>query len=89
MIEDNLVKLAQKARACGIHLLMATQRPDSQTFRGLLRSNMPARIALKVQKSTESKIILDETGAEDLAGKGDRLVKWGGETMLRHGYRLD
>jgi S-DNA-T family DNA segregation ATPase FtsK/SpoIIIE len=89
VIEDNLVKLAQKARACGIHLIMATQRPDSQTFRGLLRSNMPARIALKVQKSTESKIILDETGAEDLAGKGDRLVKWGGETMLRHGYRLD
>ena len=88
-IEDNLIKLAQKARACGIHLILATQRPDSQTFKGLLRSNMPARIALKVQKSTESKIILDETGAEDLAGKGDRLIKWGGDTLLRHGYRLD
>lgn len=88
-IEDNLAKLAQKARACGIHLILATQRPDSQTFKGILRSNLTARIALKVQKSTESKIILDETGAEDLTGKGDRLIKWGGDTLLRHGYRLD
>lgn len=88
-IEENLVKLAQKSRACGIHLILATQRPDSQTFTGLLRSNMPARIALKVQKSTESKIILDDVGAEDLAGKGDRLVKWGGDPLLRHGYYVD
>lgn len=87
-IEINLIKLAQKARASGIHLILATQRPDSQTFKGLLRTNIPARIALRVQKSTESKIILDQIGAESLVGKGDRLVKWGGEPKLRHGFDL-
>ncbi len=74
-IESHIVRLAQKARAAGIHLVLATQRPDSKTFSGLVRSNIPARIALTVQKSTESKIILDETGAEDLLGAGDMLVK--------------
>lgn len=66
--EEKLVRLAQKARAAGIHLILATQRPEAATFSGLLRSNCPARIALRVQKSTESKIILDETGAESLLG---------------------
>lgn len=74
-IEGHIVRLAQKARAAGIHLILATQRPDSKTFSGLIRSNIPARIALTVQRGTESTIILDETGAEDLLGKGDMLVK--------------
>ncbi len=74
-IEEPLVRLAQKARATGIHLVLATQRPDAATFSGLLRSNIPARIALSVQKSSESKIILDEIGAEKLSGRGDMLVK--------------
>ena len=74
-IEGHIVRLAQKARAAGIHLVLATQRPDAKTFSGLVRSNIPARIALTVQKSTESTIILDETGAEDLLGAGDMLVK--------------
>lgn len=74
-IEDHIVRLAQKARAAGIHLVLATQRPDAKTFSGLIRSNIPARIALTVQKSTESTIILDEPGAEDLLGAGDMLVK--------------
>lgn len=74
-IEDHIVRLAQKARAAGIHLILATQRPDSKTFSGLIRSNIPARIALTVQRGTESTIILDETGAENLLGKGDMLVK--------------
>jgi len=74
-IEDHIVRLAQKARAAGIHLILATQRPDSKTFSGLIRSNIPARIALTVQRGTESSIILDETGAENLLGKGDMLVK--------------
>lgn len=86
-IEDHIVRLAQKARAAGIHLILATQRPDAKTFSGLIRSNIPARIALTVQRGTESSIILDETGAEDLLGKGDMLVKAkpGGEAVRVHG----
>jgi S-DNA-T family DNA segregation ATPase FtsK/SpoIIIE len=74
-IEGHIVRLAQKARAAGIHLIIATQRPDARTFSGLIRSNIPARIALTVRAGTESKIILDETGAEYLLGRGDMLVK--------------
>ncbi|MBU0499942.1 MAG: DUF1832 domain-containing protein [Gammaproteobacteria bacterium] len=75
LVEEPLVRLAAKARSAGIHLVLATQRPDAETFSGLLRSNVPARIALTVQKSSESKIILDDTGAEKLLGRGDMLVK--------------
>ncbi len=74
-LETPLVRLAQKARSAGIHLVLATQRPDAATFSGLLRSNIPIRIALRVQKHTESTIILDQKGAEALLGKGDMLVK--------------
>lgn len=74
-LEAPLVRLAQKARSTGIHLILATQRPDSMTFSGLLRTNIPSRIALRVQKNTESRIILDEMGAEQLLGSGDMLVK--------------
>lgn len=74
-LETPLVRLAQLARSTGIHLVLATQRPDANTFTGLLRSNAPSRIALRVQKATESRIILDEGGAETLLGKGDMLVK--------------
>lgn len=74
-LESPLVRLAQKARSTGIHLILATQRPDSVTFSGLLRTNIPSRIALRVQKNTESRIILDEMGAEQLLGSGDMLVK--------------
>lgn len=85
-LETNIVRLAQLARAAGIHLVLATQRPDSKTFSGLIRSNIPARIALTVQKSSESKIILDESGAEDLLGSGDMLVKTTGNQLIRvHG----
>lgn len=87
--EERLVRLAQKSRSAGIHLILATQRPDAKTFSGLLRSNCPARIALKVQKSTESGIILDETGAESLLGKGDMLIKGVGSSIQRaHGYLI-
>ncbi|MGI0407205.1 FtsK/SpoIIIE domain-containing protein [Helicobacter himalayensis] len=74
-IETLLIRLAQKAREARIHLILATQRPDSATFSGNLRTNVPSRIALKVGKSTESKIILDETGADKLTGNGDMLIK--------------
>jgi DNA segregation ATPase FtsK/SpoIIIE, S-DNA-T family len=90
-IEDHIVRLAQKARAAGIHLVVATQRPDAKTFSGLVRSNIPARIALRVQKSTESTIILDEAGAEDLLGSGDMLVKAkpGSQPERVHGVRIE
>ncbi|MEW5980391.1 MAG: FtsK/SpoIIIE domain-containing protein [Acidobacteriota bacterium] len=89
-IETPLVRLAQKARASGIHLVLATQRPDANILTGLLRSNIPSRIALRVQKSTESKIILDEIGAEALLGKGDMLVKVPphGEPLRVHGAKI-
>lgn len=88
-IADPLNKLAEKARASGIHLIVSTQRPDAKILDGKLRSNLPSRIALSVQKSTESKIILDETGAEKLLGKGDRLVRWnGGDTYFLHGFDI-
>jgi len=89
-IEGYIIRLAQKARAAGIHLVIATQRPDAKTFSGLIRSNIPARIALTVQKSTESNIILDESGAELLLGAGDMLVKAkpGGQTDRVHGVRV-
>ena len=89
-IESPLVRLAQKARSTGIHLVVATQRPDSATFSGLLRSNIPGRIALRVQKGTESRIILDETGAEKLLGAGDMLVKIASQSATRvHGAYIN
>lgn len=87
--EESLVRLAQKSRAAGMHLVLATQRPDAATFSGLLRSNVPSRIALTVQKAADSRIILDESGAEKLLGKGDMLVKWLGEKSVRvHGPNI-
>jgi S-DNA-T family DNA segregation ATPase FtsK/SpoIIIE len=79
-IQNDIIRLAQKGRSSGIHLVLATQRPDSQIFSGLLRSNIPSRIALSVQKCTESKIIIDDAGAEKLLGRGDMLVKLSSES---------
>ena len=87
--ETYLVRLAQKARATGIHLVLATQRPDADTFSGLLRSNVPSRIALTVRTAAESRIILDETGAEKLTGRGDMLIRLVGVNVLRlHGANI-
>ena len=87
--EEKLIHLATKARAAGIHLILATQRPDAKTFSGLLRSNCPARIALKVSKNDDSRIILDETGAESLLGKGDMLIKGVIPLTRAHGYKIE
>lgn len=88
--EAPLIRLAQKARSSGIHLILATQRFEAATFAGLLRSNVPSRIALTVQKSSESRIILDETGAEALKMRGDMLIRLLGRPTLRaHGCRID
>jgi len=82
-------RLAQKARSAGIHLVLATQRPDSETFSGLVRSNIPSRIALTVQKASESRIILDDNGAELLLGRGDMLVRLIGQPIKRvHGVHV-
>ncbi len=89
-VENRIIRIAQVARAVGIHLVLATQRPDAKTFSGLIRSNIRARIALTVQKSTESKIILDQTGAEKLLMNGDMLVKVdpGKEPERVHGVHI-
>ena len=87
--ESQLVLLAQKARAAGIHLMLATQRPDSKTFSGLLRTNCPSRIALRVLRATESKIVMDEAGAERLQGAGDMIFRGGdGSSVRAHSYRI-
>lgn len=87
---EPLIRLAQKARATGIHLILGTQRPEAATFPGLLRANIPSRIALTVQKSADSRIILDEGGAEKLLMRGDMLIKLAGrETLRAHGARIE
>ncbi len=72
-LEAAIVKLAQKSRAVGIHLILSTQRPSAQVITGLIKANIPTRIALKVSSILESRIILDQGGAEKLLGAGDML----------------
>lgn len=72
-IGDNIIRIAQKARACGIHLILATQRPSAEVISGLIKANVPGKIALSVSSSINSKIIIDRTGAEKLLGKGDMI----------------
>jgi S-DNA-T family DNA segregation ATPase FtsK/SpoIIIE len=72
-LEACIVRLAQKSRAIGIHLLLATQRPEVKVITGLIKANMPTRIALKVNSVIDSRTILDQPGAEKLLGKGDML----------------
>jgi DNA segregation ATPase FtsK/SpoIIIE, S-DNA-T family len=72
-LEACIVRLAQKSRAIGIHLLLATQRPEVKVITGLIKANMPTRIALKVNSIIDSRTILDQNGAEKLLGKGDML----------------
>lgn len=75
-VEDGIVRLGQKARAAGIHLLIMTQRPSATIISPTLKANIPGRVCLKVADSTNSQIILDEPGGEKLRGYGDGLVQW-------------
>jgi DNA segregation ATPase FtsK/SpoIIIE, S-DNA-T family len=70
-----LRRLAQKARACGIHVIVATQKPSANIISTTIRSNLPVQLALRVNSATDSRIIMDEGGAEALAGKGDAFLK--------------
>jgi S-DNA-T family DNA segregation ATPase FtsK/SpoIIIE len=72
-IEEALIRLAQKSRAAGIHIIAATQRPVVRVVTGLIKANFPARMAFRVAAEVDSKVILDQSGAEELLGKGDML----------------
>ena len=74
-IEPLLQRIAQKGRAAGIHLIVATQKPSGEILSTAIRSNLPAQLALRVKTATDSRIVMDETGAESLAGKGDAFLK--------------
>ncbi|MBK9973567.1 MAG: DNA translocase FtsK [Planctomycetes bacterium] len=78
-IDELFQRIAAKARAAGIHLILVTQSPRADVLTGIIKSNIPARVCLRVTTGTESRIVLDQTGAEDLLGKGDLLMQMPGE----------
>jgi S-DNA-T family DNA segregation ATPase FtsK/SpoIIIE len=90
-VEGHIIRLAQKSRAAGIHLVLATQKPTVDVITGLIKSNLPARICFQVSSRTDSRVVLDEMGADKLLGKGDMLfLQPGTSTLVRaQGTYLD
>lgn len=84
-VEQHIIRLAQKSRAVGIHLILATQKPTVDVITGLIKSNLPARICFQVASRTDSRVVLDEMGADKLLGNGDMLFLWPGTSMLLRG----
>jgi S-DNA-T family DNA segregation ATPase FtsK/SpoIIIE len=83
-VEGHIIRLAQKSRAAGIHLVVATQKPTVDVITGLIKSNLPARVCFKVVNKSDSRVVLDEMGADKLLGKGDMLfLQPGTSTLVR------
>jgi S-DNA-T family DNA segregation ATPase FtsK/SpoIIIE len=83
-VEEHIIRLAQKSRAAGIHLVVATQKPTVDVITGLIKSNLPARICFQVSSRSDSRVVLDEIGGEKLLGKGDMLfLQPGTSTLIR------
>lgn len=84
-VEQHIIRLAQKSRAVGIHLILATQKPTVDVITGLIKSNLPARLSFQVASKTDSRVVLDENGADKLLGNGDMLFLWPGTSTLIRG----